>query len=151
MHTIHKVSARNRPESIPEGEILPETQEIPNKLYFRIGDVSKLAGVKPYVLRYWESEFSQLRPKKSGTNQRLYPRKEVELILEIKRLLYDKRFTIEGARKALEQRGKAVPPPKPAVKPRKQQAALFAMEEGIPRESWSEVQTELRAILKLMK
>ncbi len=148
---MHKVSARNRPESTPEGDLLPETQEIPNKLYFRIGDVSKLAGVKPYVLRYWETEFSQLRPKKSGTNQRLYPRKEVELILEIKRLLYDKRFTIEGARKALEQRGKVAVAAKPAVKPRKQQAALFAMEEEIPRESWGEVQAELRAILKLMK
>jgi DNA-binding transcriptional MerR regulator len=97
------VPARKQTVSAPEGDSLLETPEIPNKLYFRIGDVSKLA-VKPYVLRYWESEFAQLPPKKSGTNQRLYPRKEVELILEIKRLLYDKRFTIEGARKALERR-----------------------------------------------
>jgi DNA-binding transcriptional MerR regulator len=150
VHNMAKVSARNRPESIPEGDIQPETPEIPNKLYFRIGDVSKLAGVKPYVLRYWESEFAQLRPKKSGTNQRLYPRKEVELILEIKRLLYDKRFTIEGARKFLEQRSKPVVVPKPVVKARKQ-AALFAMDEGVPRENWNEVRAELRAILKLLK
>jgi DNA-binding transcriptional MerR regulator len=81
-------------------------QEIPDKLYFRIGEVSRLAGVKAYVLRYWETEFSGLGPKKSGTNQRLYRRKDVELILEIKRLLYDKRFTIEGARKFLEARAK---------------------------------------------
>ena len=76
--------------------------EIPDKLYFRIGDVAKLAGIKPYVLRFWESEFPGLGPKKSGTGHRLYRRKDVELVLEIKRLLYDKRFTIEGARKTLE-------------------------------------------------
>jgi DNA-binding transcriptional MerR regulator len=80
--------------------------EIPNKLYFRIGEVAKLAGIKPYVLRFWESEFSGLGPKKSGTGQRLYRRKDVELVLEIKRLLYEKRFTIEGARKMLETKPK---------------------------------------------
>ena len=78
--------------------------EIPDKLYFRIGEVSRLAGVKPFVLRYWESEFPSLGPKKSGTGQRLYRRKEVELVLEIKRLLYDERFTIEGARNLLSSR-----------------------------------------------
>lgn len=144
------MSARNRPETIPEGDILPDTPEIPNKLYFRIGEVSKLAGLKAYVLRYWETEFSQLRPKKSGSNQRLYPRKEVELILEIKHLLYDKRYTIEGAKKTLGLKGKAVVVEKAALKPR-QQAALFAMEEGIPRDSWDEVRAELRAVLKLLK
>jgi DNA-binding transcriptional MerR regulator len=75
--------------------------EIPNKLYFRIGEVAKLAGIKPYVLRFWETEFPALGPKKSGTGHRLYRRKDVELVLEIKRLLYDKRYTIEGARKTL--------------------------------------------------
>src|ERR1700680_5332218 len=85
-------------------------QDIPDKLYFRIGDVARLAGLKPYVLRCWETEFPGLGPKKSGTGHRLYRRKEVELVLEIKRLLYEKRFTIEGARKVLE--GKAKPEPK---------------------------------------
>jgi DNA-binding transcriptional MerR regulator len=85
--------------------------EIPDKLYFRIGEVAKLAGIKPYVLRFWESEFSGLGPKKSGTGQRLYRRKDVELVLEIKRLLYEERFTIEGARKILESRRRAGPPP----------------------------------------
>jgi DNA-binding transcriptional MerR regulator len=80
--------------------------EIPNKLYFRIGEVAKLAGIKPYVLRFWESEFGGLGPKKSGTGHRLYRRKDVELVLEIKRLLYEKRFTIEGARKVLEAKPK---------------------------------------------
>jgi DNA-binding transcriptional MerR regulator len=83
------------------GEIRPE---IPDKLYFRIGEVSRLAGIKPYVLRFWETEFSSLGPKKSGKGHRLYRRKDVELVLEIKRLLYDKRYTIEGARKYLDGR-----------------------------------------------
>jgi DNA-binding transcriptional MerR regulator len=82
------------------------THEIPDKLYFRIGEVARLAGIKPYVLRFWETEFPSLGPRKSGTGHRLYRRKDVELVLEIKRLLYDKRFTIEGARKFLETRGK---------------------------------------------
>jgi DNA-binding transcriptional MerR regulator len=78
--------------------------EIPDKLYFRIGEVSRLAGIKPYVLRFWETEFSTLGPKKSGKGHRLYRRKDVELVLEIKHLLYEKRFTIEGARKHLDKR-----------------------------------------------
>src|ERR687898_769310 len=80
--------------------------EIPDKLYFRIGEVSRLAGVKQYVLRYWETEFPGLTPKKSGSNHRLYRRKDVELVLEIKRLLYDKRYTIEGARNHLSTRSR---------------------------------------------
>lgn len=104
-----------------------DTPEIPDKLYFRIGEVSRLAGVKPYVLRYWETEFPAISPKKSGTGHRLYRRRDVETVLEIKRLLYDKRYTIEGARKALgsvpkPQRGRprrATPQPElfPAAAP----------------------------------
>ena len=88
-----------------------EPQEIPNKLYFRIGEVARLTGVKQYVLRFWESEFPGLGPKKSGTGHRLYRRKDVEMVLEIKRLLYDKRFTIEGARQWLEDRLRNPVPP----------------------------------------
>ena len=87
-------------EPAAENQVL----EIPDKLYFRIGEVSRLAGIKPYVLRFWETEFSTLGPKKSGKGHRLYRRKDVELVLEIKHLLYDKRFTIEGARKHLDMR-----------------------------------------------
>ncbi len=87
------------------GELRPE---IPDKLYFRIGEVSRLAGIKPYVLRFWETEFSSLGPKKSGKGHRLYRRKDVELVLEIKRLLYDKRYTIEGARKYLDSRTREI-------------------------------------------
>ena len=89
-----------------------ERPEIPDKLYFRIGEVSRLAGIKPYVLRFWETEFSSLGPKKSGKGHRLYRRKDVELVLEIKRLLYDKRYTIEGARKYLEARSREALPPR---------------------------------------
>ena len=74
---------------------------IPNKLYFRIGEVSELAQTKPYVLRYWETEFPTLRPTKSATGHRLYRRQDVEMVLEIRRLLYEEGFTIEGARKYL--------------------------------------------------
>ena len=84
--------------------------EIPDKLYFRIGEVSRLAGIKPYVLRFWETEFSSLGPKKSGKGHRLYRRKDVELVLEIKRLLYEKRYTIEGARKYLDTRTRETGP-----------------------------------------
>jgi|SRR6478752_7578481 DNA-binding transcriptional MerR regulator len=95
-----------------EPKIAPMTitpEEIPDKLYFRIGEVARLAGIKPYVLRFWETEFPALDPKKSGTGHRLYRRKEVQLVLEIKRLLYEKRYTIEGARKFLDSRSKNDP------------------------------------------
>ncbi len=74
---------------------------IPDKLYFRIGEVSELTQTKPYVLRYWETEFPTLKPVKSRSGHRLYRRQDVERVLEIKRLLYEKGFTIEGARKEL--------------------------------------------------
>ena len=121
------------------------TQEIPDKLYFRIGDVSRLAGVKPYVLRYWETEFPAIAPKKSGTGHRLYRRKDVELILEIKRLLYEKRFTIEGARKALDGRSRVQPPtPK---SPRAGQADLFPAASP----DLTGIRQELEEILELLK
>ena len=71
---------------------------IPDKLYFRIGEVAKLCGIEAYVLRFWESEFPQLRINKSGTGQRLYRKRDVELVLRIKRLLYSEGYTISGAR-----------------------------------------------------
>jgi DNA-binding transcriptional MerR regulator len=100
------------------------SQEIPDKLYFRIGEVSRLAGIKPYVLRFWETEFPGLGPKKSGTGHRLYRRKDVEMVLEIKRLLYDRRYTIEGARKFLETRPKPEPD-SASKKTRRSQGDLF--------------------------
>lgn len=76
---------------------------IPDKLYFRIGDVAKICRVETYVLRFWETEFPQMRPNKSGTGQRLYRKKEVELALKVKRLLHDEGYTIAGARQVLAQ------------------------------------------------
>jgi DNA-binding transcriptional MerR regulator len=76
---------------------------IPEKLYFKIGEVSKIVGVKPYVLRYWETEFKEIGPIKSRSNQRLYRRKDVQALLAIKRLLYKEGFTIGGARKKIRE------------------------------------------------
>ncbi|HBF12240.1 MAG TPA: MerR family transcriptional regulator [Deltaproteobacteria bacterium] len=75
---------------------------IPDKLYFKIGEVSELLNLEPYVLRYWETEFKDISPVKSRTNQRLYKKKDVELLLKIKKYLYEERFTIDGARKRLK-------------------------------------------------
>jgi DNA-binding transcriptional MerR regulator len=79
----------------------PEPVDIPDKLYFRIGEVSKLVAVPTHVLRFWETEFKKVRPKRTPTGQRLYTQKDIRLILNIKHLLYDRRFTIEGARQHL--------------------------------------------------
>jgi DNA-binding transcriptional MerR regulator len=80
-----------------------EKVQIPDRLYFRIGDVADLVGVKPYVLRYWETEFSIISPTKSGTGQRVYRRNDVENLLMIKHLLYQQRFSIEGAKKRIKE------------------------------------------------
>jgi DNA-binding transcriptional MerR regulator len=75
------------------------------KRYYRIGEVSKITGVKPYVLRYWESEFRWMAPQKSRSKQRLYRRRDIDMILMIKKLLYGQRYTIAGARKKLRDMG----------------------------------------------
>lgn len=121
-------------ELIPQ----PDTPEIPDKLYFKIGEVSKLLGVEPYVLRYWETVFPSLDPKKSGTGHRLYRRKDVELLLRIKHLLYERRYTIEGARQWLQEQSRRNP-----SKPR--QESLF------PQQPISEIRRELAEILDLLK
>ena len=86
--------------------VSPTDVAIPDKLYFRIGEVSELTRTKAFVLRYWETEFSALRPVKGKSGHRLYRRKDVELIFQIRRLLYEKGFTIEGARRHLATDGK---------------------------------------------
>lgn len=115
--------------------------EIPDKLYFRIGEVSQLLGVEPYVLRYWETEFRSLSPKKSGTGHRLYRRKDVELLIRIKHLLYERRFTIEGARQSLLAEARAMKGPVDG----EEQAKLF------PEDPLHEIRRELAAILDLLK
>jgi DNA-binding transcriptional MerR regulator len=76
---------------------------IPNKLYFKIGEVSSIAEVEPYVLRYWESEFKAIKPSRTRSKQRIYRKKDVEMILEIKKMLYEEKLTIAGARKKLRE------------------------------------------------
>jgi len=76
---------------------------LPEKIYFKIGEVSEIVAVEPYVLRYWETEFELLKPSKAPSKHRLYKKRDVELLLEIKRLLYTEGFTIEGARKKLRE------------------------------------------------
>lgn len=88
---------------------------IPDRLYFKIGDVAKICGVETYVLRFWETQFPQLKPNKSGTGQRLYRRRDVELALRIKQLVHIEGYTLAGARQALQQSQapRAVPQPLP--------------------------------------
>ena len=97
--------------------------ELPNKLYFRIGEVAKILGVKPYVLRYWETEFSVLKPGKTPSRHRLYRKRDVETLLDIKRLLYEEGFTIAGAKKRIKENEKeesfqtpSPPSPPPTLK-----------------------------------
>jgi len=87
----------NRPTPAPPDVVIPD------RLFFRIGDVAELLGVKPYVLRYWETEFPMVAPQKSDTGQRVYRRGDVETLALIRQLLYGERYSIEGARKRLRE------------------------------------------------
>ncbi len=135
---------------------IKSAEELPSKLYFRIGEVAKLTGLKQHVLRYWETEFPAVAPRKMGSNHRMYRRKDVESILEIKHLLYEKRYTIEGARKHLEAKAKAPKPQRrgsggivsPLPMP-KQQVSLFGSEPSpAPNPG---LRKELEVILKILQ
>ena len=125
-----------------------QTPEIPDRLFFRIGDVSQLSGVEAYVLRFWEGEFPSLAPRKSSNGQRQYRRKDVETVLEIKRLLYDEGYTIAGARKAIRDRLKHRKKAR-----REEQSALPFKSQPSPANSLnvSEIKKELQEILALLK
>ncbi len=84
----------------------PTEPEIPNRRYFRIGEVSALTGIESYVLRYWETEFPGIRPARSSSGQRLYRKQDIEIVLKIRDLLHTKRYTIEGAKQHLTKRQK---------------------------------------------
>ncbi len=88
-------------------------RQLPDKLYFRIGEVAEIVGVEPHVLRYWETEFRSIRPEKSRKGQRIYSRRDVETLLKVKELLYGHRYTIAGAKRKL--RGEGVEPREPAA------------------------------------
>lgn len=91
-----------------DDELLKKLEDIPAKMAFKIGEVAEIVGVKQYVLRYWESEFDVLRPKKSSHNQRMYSRNDVEVIFLIKKLLYTDKYSISGARTAIRNLKKKV-------------------------------------------
>ena len=93
------------------------TTEIPDRVYFRIGEVSSLVGVDPHVLRYWESEFKVIKPRRAKSKQRLYRRKDVENLLRIKTLLHDDGYTIAGARRLLKESGSSPQVPVPGKSP----------------------------------
>ena len=117
-------------------------RQIPNKLFFKIGEVCEITDTQPYVLRYWESEFTALAPAKNSSGQRIYRRRDIETILRIKQLLYEEGFTIAGAKKRLEVEltGRAETPP--------------ASSDGRPdssRAALREVREQLRAILTLLE
>ncbi len=103
---MHRSSAEN---------IIAAKRPFPDKLFYKIGEVSKIAEVEPYVLRYWETEFSFLKPRKNKSGQRVYVRKDLELVLQIRRLLYEERYTIEGVRKKFGGPEAAPPPPAAVV------------------------------------
>jgi DNA-binding transcriptional MerR regulator len=113
---------------------------IPDKLYFRIGEVAKLCKLPAYVLRFWESEFPQLKPVKSSTGQRMYRQRDVENVLHIKRLLYEEGFTIAGARQQL----------KAESKPAKLQSGLPFPKQG-RSDSLKKVRQGLQEILGILK
>ena len=112
---------------------------IPDKLYFRIGEVAKMLALPAYVLRFWETEFPQLKPTKSSTGQRMYRRREVELAVRVKKLLYEEGFTIAGARERLKAENK----------PAKAQSGL-PFPKGAPNTGLKEVKRGLTEILGIL-
>jgi DNA-binding transcriptional MerR regulator len=117
-------------------------KRIPNKLFFKIGEVCELTETQPYVLRYWESEFQALAPAKNSSGQRIYRRRDIETVLRIKELLYDEGFTIAGAKKRLEVelQGRPETP--------QSQAAEGVNEPG--RATLKQVRDQLKEILTLL-
>jgi DNA-binding transcriptional MerR regulator len=121
---------------------LESGSDIPDKLYFRIGEVARLCDVPAYVLRFWESEFPQLKPNKGGTGQRLYRRRDVETALRIKTLLYDEGYTIPGARQAI----------KTELRHKEPQLPLTILDAGpsIDQQTVRKLQRDLRDILNML-
>jgi DNA-binding transcriptional MerR regulator len=122
MHKLAKSTARKT----VSGEVM-----IPDKLYFRIGEVSRLCGLPSYVLRFWETEFNQLKPSKSGTGQRMYRKIDVENVLRIKKLLYDQGFTIAGARQQLRAETRRKQSPLPFAIPTPARGELKQVRQGL--------------------
>ena len=122
-----------------------QVSPIPDKLYFRIGEVAKLCGVEAYVLRFWETEFPQLRPNKSGTGQRLYRKRDVELALRIKRLLYTEGYTIAGARQVFSAEVR-----EPQKKSQPELPLKRSVQAGQIEARLKKLRTEVREILGIL-
>jgi len=125
---------------------MADATRIPNKLFFKIGEVCEITDTQPYVLRYWESEFPALAPAKNSSGQRIYRRRDIETVLRIKELLYDEGFTIAGAKKRLdvELTGRAATPDSDAA------ASLEARPDADAR-VFKDVRRQLREILTLLE
>jgi DNA-binding transcriptional MerR regulator len=123
-------------------------RQIPNKLFFKIGEVCEITDTQPYVLRYWESEFSALAPAKNSSGQRIYRRRDIETILRIKQLLYEEGFTIAGAKKRLEAEltGKTDTPSSMAAIPEADEEAVADSTRG----ALKEIRDQLRDLLTLL-
>jgi DNA-binding transcriptional MerR regulator len=134
---------------------VPTKRDIPNKLFFKIGEVCEITDTQPYVLRYWESEFPALAPAKNSSGQRIYRRRDIETVLRIKQLLYDEGFTIAGAKKRLETelagRGDTPAPERAAAAA--EAAGTSAPAPGVGDhavQALREVRVQLREILTLL-
>lgn len=128
-----------------------ELAAIPAKRYFTIGEVSELCQVKPHVLRYWEQEFPNLKPVKRRGNRRYYQRHDVQVIREIRHLLYDQGFTIGGARQRLEQMAPSPPKPRLQVVPAPVAATPVTASGATALVSATAIRLELEAILELLR
>ena len=129
-----------------------DAKKIPNKLFFKIGEVCEITDTQPYVLRYWESEFPALAPAKNSSGQRIYRRRDIETVLRIKQLLYEEGFTIAGAKKRLESemQGRVdTPTPTPAGNGGSEARAGEGAAAG--RDALKEVREGLREILTLLE
>ena len=122
---------------------------IPNKLFFKIGEVCEITDTQPYVLRYWESEFPALAPAKNSSGQRIYRRKDIETVLRIKQLLYDEGFTIAGAKKRLETEMSGGTPQARAAEP-ETSAELATPGDDRTKAVLLEVRDQIREILTLL-
>ena len=138
--------------------VQPDAPVIPDKLYFRIGDVARLCDVPAYVLRFWETEFPQLKPNKGGTGQRLYRKRDVEMALRIKSLLYDQGYTIPGARQVFksdrpselaEPAPSETPIPPPQSAPTSDIGAVIRREAQL-RDQITHLRDELRTLTSLL-
>ncbi|UWZ86113.1 MerR family transcriptional regulator [Occallatibacter riparius] len=128
-----------------------DTPVIPDRLYFKIGDVARICGIETYVLRFWETQFPQLKPNKSGTGQRLYRRRDVELALEIQRLVHKEGYTISGARHALEGGVKRVTAPAQAVaEPATEPPPMMLQRNDTMKAALVQARNELREISQLL-